>query len=96
MFKDANSLRELLKEIIMSNLERDEKQINWESNQIYCDLAIDSLEAMKIIVEIENQFHIEIPDEDLQIDILDSLEKLENRILDLGGIIDARDLRMEC
>lgn len=88
MCEDKKGFQDVLKKIMIDNLKRDEMQINWESDQIYRDLAIDSLEAIKIIVEIENQFHIEISNEDLRIEILDSLDKLENKIIALGGKLD--------
>ncbi len=76
MYGDKEELYDAVKEIIVKTLKRDTMDIDWESEQLYRDLAIDSLEAITIIVEIENLYGIEVPDEDLGVELFGSLAGL--------------------
>ena len=47
------------------------------------DLCIDSFEAISIIVEIENTFNIEMPDNCLAIEFLNSIEDISKKITEV-------------
>lgn len=56
---------EKLKGIIMEQLEVEEDEINLESS-FQDDLGADSLDVVELIMAIEDEFDIEIPDEDAE------------------------------
>ena len=54
-----------IKEIIMEQLQVEESEITMETN-LRKDLSADSLDAVEIIMAIEDEFGIEIPDEEAE------------------------------
>ncbi|QAT43665.1 acyl carrier protein [Aminipila luticellarii] len=54
-----------IKEIIMEQLSVDESQVTLETH-LMKDLEADSLDAVEIIMAIEDEFDIEVPDEDAE------------------------------
>ncbi|QIB70402.1 acyl carrier protein [Aminipila butyrica] len=54
-----------IKEIIMEQLSVDEAQVSLETH-LMKDLEADSLDAVEIIMAIEDEFDIEVPDEDAE------------------------------
>ncbi|MFV0517949.1 MAG: acyl carrier protein [Aminipila sp.] len=54
-----------IKEIIMEQLSVEEDQITMETH-LMKDLEADSLDAVEIIMAIEDEFDIEVPDEDAE------------------------------
>ena len=59
------SVEEKVKEIIVDQLGVDEKQVNSEASFID-DLGADSLDTVELIMQFEEEFEIEIPDEDAE------------------------------
>ncbi|MCD1147715.1 acyl carrier protein [Peptoniphilus sp. KCTC 25270] len=55
--------QEQLKELICENFGNDKEDIQMEST-LQEDLGLDSLDAVELSMAIEEQFGIEIPDED--------------------------------
>ena len=56
---------EKIKEIIIEQLSVDEDEVTMDTN-LMKDLSADSLDAVEIIMAIEDTFEIEIPDEDAE------------------------------
>ncbi len=56
---------EKIREIIMEQLSVDENAVTMETH-LMKDLEADSLDAVEIIMAIEDEFEIEIPDEDAE------------------------------
>ena len=54
-----------IKEIIMEQLQVDESEITMDTN-LMKDLSADSLDAVEIIMAIEDEYGIEIPDEEAE------------------------------
>ena len=54
-----------IKEIIMEQLSVDESMVTMETN-LMKDLEADSLDAVEIIMAIEEEYGIEIPDEEAE------------------------------
>lgn len=54
-----------IKEIIMEQLSVEESQVTNETH-LMKDLEADSLDAVEIIMAIEDEFDIEVPDEDAE------------------------------
>ena len=56
---------EKIKEIIVEQLEVEESEVTMETN-LMKDLNADSLDAVEIIMAIEDEYGIEVPDEDAE------------------------------
>ncbi|MCI8631562.1 MAG: acyl carrier protein [Firmicutes bacterium] len=56
---------EKIKEIIIEQLNVDEDDVTMDTH-LMKDLEADSLDAVEIIMAIEDEFEIEIPDEDAE------------------------------
>ena len=54
-----------IKDIIIEQLQVDESDVNMDTN-LMKDLSADCLDAVEIIMAIEDTFGIEIPDEDAE------------------------------
>ena len=54
-----------IKSIIVDQLDADENEVTMEAN-IQDDLGADSLEVVDLVMSIEENFDIEIPDEDVE------------------------------
>ena len=59
------SVEEKVKEIIVDQLGVDEKQVNAEASFID-DLGADSLDTVELVMALEEEFDVEIPDEDAE------------------------------
>ncbi len=59
------SVEEKVKEIIVDQLGVDEKQVNPEASFID-DLGADSLYTVELVMAVEEEFDVEIPDEDAE------------------------------
>ncbi|MGM0379984.1 MAG: acyl carrier protein [Bacillota bacterium] len=57
---------EQIKELIIEELMLDEDTEITESTSLMNDLEADSLDAVEIIMALEDEFEIEIPDEDAE------------------------------
>ncbi|MCI8622267.1 MAG: acyl carrier protein [Provencibacterium sp.] len=71
---------EKVKELLVEQLDVDEELVNPEAS-ITDDLGADSLDLVDLVMELENEFDAEIPDEDIQNiktvgDIVAYIEKL--------------------
>jgi len=56
---------EKIKEIIIEQLSVDEDEVTMDTN-LMKDLSADSLDAVEIIMAIEDEYGFEIPDEDAE------------------------------
>ncbi len=65
MSTEKQSIEERLKEIIIKQLGADNKPVTLESSFIN-DLGADSLDTVELVMEFEDAFDINIPDEDAE------------------------------
>jgi len=65
---NKNIINEKIKRIIISRLKDEEKIQTLEYETPLLSLGIDSILALSILVEIEEEFNIEIDDSDLNMD----------------------------
>jgi acyl carrier protein len=65
MAASRDEVFERIKEVLSERLSVDETDINEEAN-FQEDLDADSLDLVEMIMELEDQFGIKIPDEDAQ------------------------------
>lgn len=56
---------EKIREILCEQLELSEDQVTMDSN-IAEDLGADSLDVVDLIMSIEDEFDVEVPDEDIE------------------------------
>ncbi len=56
---------EEIKRIVVDKLQVDEKQVTLEASFIE-DLGADSLDTVELVMDLEEHFQIEIPDEDAE------------------------------
>lgn len=72
---------EKVKKIIVEILGLDEERIKTISgDSSLIELGLDSLNAIEIIVNLESEFDIEVDDEDLMIDSLETIDLLCNLV----------------
>jgi acyl carrier protein len=62
---DRKEIEEKVKEIIVSQLNVSEDEIT-ESASFIDDLGADSLDTVELVMQFEEEFDIEIPDEDAE------------------------------
>ncbi len=72
---------EKVKELLVEQLDVDEELVTMEAT-ITDDLGADSLDLVDLVMELENEFDTEIPDEDIQNiktvgDVVSYIEKMK-------------------
>ena len=77
---NENAVREKIKGIIVSRLKDEEKIRTLEYDTPLLSLGIDSILALSILVEIEEEFNIEIDDSDLNMDKIRSISSFAELI----------------
>ncbi len=65
MSTEEPSIEERLKEIIIKQFGESEKTITLESSFVN-DLGADSLDIVELVMELEDEFNVNIPDEEAQ------------------------------
>ncbi|MGR3294133.1 MAG: acyl carrier protein [Candidatus Scalindua sp.] len=65
MSTDEPSTEEKLKEIIIKQFGESEKPITLETSYVN-DLGADSLDIVELVMELEDEFDVSIPDEDAE------------------------------
>lgn len=73
----VNKIRQIIEKIIYQNLEIDLSNKSM-TESLVTELDLDSLSLLQILVEIEVQFDIELYDEELVPESLNSLENIVN------------------
>lgn len=72
MEKTKNRLRKVLVESL--DLKRDAAMI--PDRNLVDELGLDSINTIEFLIWVENDFGIEIADEDLSVDLIDDLDRL--------------------
>ncbi len=65
MSTEESSIEERLKEIILKQFGEGEKPVTPESSFVN-DLEADSLDIVELVMELEDEFDVSIPDEDAE------------------------------
>jgi len=71
------TIREKLGDIIVKSLRLTRAPATFDGVKLIDDLGISSVDALEILINIEVEFGVEIPDDDLRSDLLESLDVLE-------------------
>jgi acyl carrier protein len=76
------SIEEKVKKIIVEQLGVDEKEVT-EDASFVDDLGADSLDTVELVMAFEEEFNIEIPDEDAEkiTTVHDAIEYIQNNTL---------------
>lgn len=74
-------VKKVLKQILKDSLELKIPLEEIEGNDLVNELGINSVDSLEILVWVENHFKIQIPDEDLKIDLIKSLDNLASYII---------------
>ena len=74
------SVEDKVKEIIVDQLGVDEKQVNPNASFID-DLGADSLDTVELVMALEEEFDIEIPDEEAEkiLSVQHAIDYIQNR-----------------
>ncbi|CAM3611875.1 phosphopantetheine-binding protein [Marinicrinis lubricantis] len=67
---------EKLKAMIVENLEHTLPDEVHESDRIYEDLGIDSIMVLQLVVYMEEEFHVEVPEEDVDPAVFETMGSL--------------------
>ena len=70
-----------LKENILRSINLDDLPEGIEDANMIDELGINSIDALEILIWIEDTFSLQIPDEDLSSDLLVSMNKLADYII---------------
>jgi len=70
-----------LKEIVISSMNLKKTPEELSNENLVLDLGLNSIDALEILVWIENNFEIEIADEDLNSELLQSFDHLADYII---------------
>lgn len=70
-----------LKQIVIDSLQLNRRPDELTQENLITDLGLNSVDALEILVWIENTFEIEIPDEELNASLLQSFDYLADYIL---------------
>ncbi len=74
-----------LKEIIINSMGINKLPEDIEGTDMITELGINSVDALEILVWIENTFYLQIPDEDLNVDLIRSIDNLTDYVLSKKG-----------
>lgn len=67
------SIKEILEETLK---ERVDLSAVYENTNLITEIGLSSLEGLEILVKVENEFEIEIDDEDLSLELMSTLSNL--------------------
>ncbi|ALK08132.1 phosphopantetheine-binding protein [Blastochloris viridis] len=70
-------IRERIADTILKSLRLTQPPASLEGLNLLREVGISSVDALEILIGIEVEFGVEIPDEDLRSDLLESLDVLE-------------------
>jgi len=75
----GNKMLEKVKEVVVEQLDCDPAEVKEDSKFIE-DLGADSLDVVELVMALEEEFDIEIPDEDAEgiLTVADALKYIEN------------------
>lgn len=78
---NETTLREKLRSYIARELIRDESYIIGDDERIITDGLMDSFALAELAVYIENEFNVYIPDPDLTVTKMDTLNQIVARVM---------------
>lgn len=71
-----NDTKAKLKGLLVTALRLNRSPDSIPDSNLTSELGIDSINSLELLVWVENEFDIQIPDSDLTVDLVDSLDVL--------------------
>lgn len=78
---EKNEVISTLKEVIIKSMEIEKKPEDINGQDLIAELGINSVDALEILVWVENTFEIQIEDEDLNADLISSIDGFADYIV---------------
>ncbi len=78
---EKEQIKQELKEIILKSLGLKNDPSTVKGENLIDELHINSVDALEVLIWVENHFHIEIPDEDLSAELISSLDTFSEYVL---------------
>ena len=80
---DSKEIEAKVKELVVEKLGVDAEQVNSDASFVE-DLGADSLDTVELVMALEDEFDVEIPDEDAEkiITVTDVVSYLEGKLKD--------------
>jgi acyl carrier protein len=75
-------IRDRLKAVIIKALRSDKKPADLEGTDLIEELHVSSIDMLEILINIEIAFQIRVADDDLKVELVSSLDRLEQYIRD--------------
>lgn len=75
-----NETRDKLRRIIVESLRLDRAPETIPDQDLVAELGLDSINSLEVLIWVENEFGIQIDDEDLSVSLINSLEVLTNYV----------------
>ena len=75
-----DEIKSRLRRLIVQSLRLERLPESIPETNLSRELGIDSLNSLELLVWVENEFNIQISDEDLSVDLIDSLDTLANYV----------------
>ena len=85
MSHHVQEIKERLRELIAKALNRSIDPGDIHDKDLVANLGIDSIVSLEILISVEDEFEIRIDDEDLDADLVDSLDHLANYVVRRQG-----------
>ncbi len=82
---NRNEVIAKLKEIIISTMELDMTPEELKGDNLVDEIGFNSVDALEILVWVENAFDMRFPDEDLSSELLTTLDNLADYIIKRKG-----------
>lgn len=82
---NRNEVIAKLKEIIISTMELDMTPEELKGDNLVDEIGFNSVDALEILVWVENTFDMRFPDEDLSSELLTTLDNLADYIIKRKG-----------
>lgn len=77
-----NATKSRLRKVMVDALDLDVDPETIPDKNLVATLGLDSINTIEYLIWVEGEFHIEIVDEDLSIDLIDDLDKLASYVED--------------
>lgn len=75
-------IKQRLRQVLVDSLKLNRSPESIPDTNLVAELGIDSINSLEFLVWVENEFGIEIADEDLSVALVDSLDHLATYVLD--------------
>jgi acyl carrier protein len=72
--------KDRLRKVLVEALELDRDPATVPDHNLVAELGLDSINTIEFLIWVESEFHIEIADEDLSVELIDDLDRLASYV----------------